>query len=339
MDRNARGGVLVKTILICYTPLHVLIAERLVDEGYIEEFYFLYICFNRSSRHEYYFERLAGRAQCGAEFLCLPHNACDLLSIIKWKFRMRRLVVDYLITGNIKHFHTRFVAYLFNVHRFKTFDDGSGNIVSGGYFSKMREVWIGRLIFSILSPRLLYRSLIEKIEWHYTIYREKNVFGGYAANIKKLELVGNMPDLLLNDGELATVYFGHALVEDKLRTPAEAEKLDKAIFDLYQVNFLLPHPRSRSKSEFAPLQDLAVSEPYVAEEFVLRILKKYARVRVVGINSTALLNIPTADRIEAVNVDAVGLFSPGELKDAMRARKVTQISEAELYAFDKKEVI
>lgn len=322
----------MKTLLICYTSLHVMIAERLVKDCYLSDFYLLYICFNKTTRHEYYFERFARKAECGGTILCLHHNLRDLFDLLRWKRVTDRLAFDSIITGNMKHFHSRYVAYLLGIKKFQSFDDGSGNIVNGGYFKNMREAIIGRLIFTIMDSSYRYHNVVSKLDVHYSIYSERNVFLPYAKAIKKIDLFDDrLGEKNEFQDETANVYFGHALVEDGLCDIGRAEAIDEVIYKKYQINFFVPHPRSISQSEFKPMKDHVVEEPFAAEELVFGLLGKFKRVRVIGINSTALLNVKCTNRVDAVNIDVAGLFASGALRAAMETRGIAQITEAELY--------
>jgi N-acetyllactosaminide alpha-2,3-sialyltransferase len=321
----------MKTLLVCYTPLHVLIAEMLSEMNEIGEFRLLYICFSESASHQYYFRRLSAQARLGADFLRLRHDWRDPFELVKWHREAGSFNADCLITGNLKHFYSRFLAYLCGVDRFRTFDDGSGNIVESGYFSDLRERSPVRYLFRIIDSGLLYGNVIGRIEVHYTIYPERNVYSNYALRTEKLNLANELQ--CANDagaGECC-LYLGHALFEDGLRTKAASEKIDRAVFERYVVDFYLPHPRSIKGSHFAKLNSMTVDGPHVAEELVLKLLEKFSRLRVVGVNSSALLNIPTSGKIETVNIDIREVAPCGALANAMKRRGVVQVSESELY--------
>jgi N-acetyllactosaminide alpha-2,3-sialyltransferase len=321
----------MKTLLVCYTPLHALIAEMLSEMNEIGEFRLLYICFSESASHQYYFRRLSAQARLGADFLRLRHDWRDPIDLMKWHRAARSFKADCLITGNLKHFYSRFLAYLCSVDKFHTFDDGSGNIVESGYLGDLKERSPGRYLFSILDSSLLYRNVVRRIDTHYTIYPERNVYSNYALRVEKLNLVnqgGGTGDA--GAGECC-LYLGHALFEDGLRTKAASEKIDRSVFERYAVDFYLPHPRSIKGSYFTKLNSMTVDGPHVAEELVLKLLARFSRLRVVAINSSALLNIPTSGRIEAVNIDIREVAPCGALANAMRQRGVVQVSESDLY--------
>lgn len=321
----------MKTLLVCFTPLHALIAEKLSETSEIGEFRLLYICFSKSTSHQYYFRRLSARARLGADFLRLRHDWRDPIKLMIWRRAARQFNANCLITGNLKHFHSRFLAYLCGVDKFKTFDDGSGNIVECGYFGDLREKGASRSVFGVLDPRFLYKNVVRRIDTHYTIYPEKNVYGNYAARIEKLNLVNEVQSAENAVAGECCVYLGHALFEDGLRTRAVTEKIDRAVFERYVVNFYLPHPRSAAGSNFTGLNSLTVEGPYVAEEFILKLLGKFARIRVIAVNSSALLNIPASQRIEAINIDVRDVAPCGALASAMKRRGVVQVTESELY--------
>ncbi|SAK75289.1 CMP-N-acetylneuraminate-beta-galactosamide-alpha-2,3-sialyltransferase [Caballeronia calidae] len=318
-------------LLICYTPLHVLIAERLVALGELGEFYLLYICFNDSDRHDFYFRRLAESATYGGELLRLPHDWRDPFVIARWRVRQMPLKPRTLFCGNIKHAHSRWAAYLFGIKQFKTFDDGSGNIASSGYFYDMSESAAGKTLFSTLAPRYLYRNVIRKIDVHFSIYEEPNVYSKFARQTRRIPLLINQRFSREPGEGKVTVYVGHALVEDALKSREEGERLDRAVFRKYGVDHFLPHPRSANLSFYAPLRDVAETTPLVAEEFVLGLLEQYANVRVIGFKSSALLNLAFVPGVDVINLNANdAVEQASSLSIAMQARKIRTVTESEL---------
>jgi beta-galactosamide-alpha-2,3-sialyltransferase len=326
-------------LLICYTPLHALIAERLVELGELEDFYLLYICFNRSRQHEFYYERLAAVATRGSDFLLLPHDWRDPIVLLHWRISHFDIRPIYLFCGNIKHAHSRWLAFLFGVVKFRTFDDGSGNIVESGYFSELHEVRLTQRLFSIISPKYLYRNIVRQIEMHFSIYRDQNVYSKFGVAVIRISLFDDT-DLPMSVGNgVATVYLGHALVETSLATPEEAGRFDCGVFNEYTLDYFLPHPRSRNFSFYEPLRQRVTQTSLVAEEFVLSLLENFNVVRVIGLNSSALLNLNFSKRIELINIK-IGDGIYDDLRSIpMKCGRVEGVCEAEIISNDEKDHI
>lgn len=323
-------------LLVCYTPLHVLIAERLLKLGKLENFYLLYICFNESEQHRFYYKRLAEIAPFGADFLVLPHDWRDPLRLIRWRQKNKELAPNFLISGNVKHMHSRLLAFFLGIKKFKTFDDGSGNIAINGYFSDLRENKISKILFSLISPSYLYVNIIKKIDRHFSIYPDENVYSRFGVLVEKIELFEKIKNVTEQNQGAVTIYIGHAFVETGLIAGEDAERLDRILFEKFSINYFLPHPRSRNLSFFPPMRKYASKSPLIAEEFVLSLLNYGKFVRIIGVNSSALLNLAFSRGVEIINIDLKTNLDSGALTASMNARKIKCINEADLLLTDEK---
>ncbi|MGU7811292.1 glycosyltransferase family 52 [Burkholderia sp. AW49-1] len=327
-------------LLVCYTPLHALIAMRLVELGAIGNFRLLYLCFNDAPSHHAYYARLSRHATHGSDLLQLPHDFRDPWRLALWGRSVRRGGVPFtLICGNLKHAHSRFLAWVFGIRRFETFDDGSGNIVENGYFSESRESRAGRCLFAVLGRRYLYVNVVRDIERHYSIYAERNVYEDHARELVRFDLMSGLTEggtafrskaAAEVRGETATVYIGHTLTEDGLRSPADAERIDRAVHANYAVDYFLPHPRSRIISHYEPLREKRVKTSLIAEEFVIGLRQRHAHVRVIGLNSTALLNLSSLAGIDAINLRVLDDQAAVSMTRVMKKRSVSSVTESDL---------
>ncbi|MCK4442186.1 MAG: hypothetical protein KAU90_09260, partial [Sulfurovaceae bacterium] len=95
-------------IFICFTPLHVLIAERIIEKEVIEEYIFIYFTDFDTEKNRYYYAKLKQNATL-SKYIVLKKNIFkDLIIIYKlWK-ELRALVKRYkaiYYTGKIKSSH------------------------------------------------------------------------------------------------------------------------------------------------------------------------------------------------------------------------------------------
>ena len=121
-------------LFICSTPLHVLIAEKIISKMNIECYYLLYLTYVDNKRNRYYFSRLSK----GSKKSLYCHLRKDnwivffVVFIYAWFWcAFRNIEAVYL--ANIKSLLNRFIILPLKAAVF-TFDDGSGNISKGGYF-------------------------------------------------------------------------------------------------------------------------------------------------------------------------------------------------------------
>lgn len=290
-------------LVLCYTPLHVLIVERLLSGGQLTQFCLVYLCFDDNPKHAFYFRRLEGRAVRAVMVKMTHRPVRDALKLL----RLRLLGLGSerptaLLTGNLKHFYSRALMLLFSLKSVSTFDDGSGNVSGSGYFYEMTERPISRLVFSVLSPSLLYRHAVFRIRRHFTIYAYPNVYDGMAAERIEIDLLGQSYGG--NDEGLPekVIYLGNVFSGDGLCSPEYEYALDDYVLRRYSVGFVIPHPRRPEVATFLAAGCEVIKSPCVAEEIVFAELERGFRVHLVGAYSSVLLNLAGVPGICLTNV-------------------------------------
>jgi len=214
-------------LLICYTPLHVVIAEALIKRGDIKDYALVYICFGRNEKHDYYYGRISQGAVRSC-FVEMKHAAVhDAVAVLKLRLGgLAGLKFERLFTGNVKHIYSRLLAYLCGDPDIYTFDDGSGNISGSGYFYEMTESHLSQWVFSVLAPRYLYKNVVSRIAIHYSVYDFKNVYAGFASKVSKVSLFSPSVAAQAQDTKVMVVYLGNAFSKDGLCSKDYEDALD-----------------------------------------------------------------------------------------------------------------
>lgn len=292
-------------LVICYTPLHVLIVERLIALRHIENYYLLYICFAPNPKHIGYFERLKKGSE-GASFIVMKHSIVhDGFALSKWYINLsKELVFDSVFVGNQKHFYSRIVAWMLSIRDFNTFDDGSGNISGDGYLYDLKENFVSNLFFSLLSPRYLYKNLAKGITQHFSIYDEKNVCDEFNVPKEKIALLENLTSTGTNQGNPdLVVYIGNAFDLDRELTEEQEYKLDKSVIEYFGVNKYLPHPRRTNLEQLANIGNIEIcSSSLISEEIIINQLNSYKKILIIGSYSSTMLNLAGIENIELINI-------------------------------------
>lgn len=288
---------MMKKLFICYTPLHTIIARRVIETERLTECTLVYICFQSSNKHEKYFNDLA--ALCNESyFLQLKHSLIsDLLHLTKLSrtlWSTNHICVLY--TGNIKHFHSRFLCLLLGIKNFYTFDDGSGNISGGGYLYDDEENKLTLAFFSLFSHRLLYKNIKKNITNHFTIYEHKNVY----TPSKFIPLITDIKAANNNDNKTLNIYLSNAFSEDSLMSVEEECAMDQRIISKFKIDTVLPHPRSKKSN---PFLDTTADCELIAEDYILKKISEGYDVSVYACYSTVLLNLSSIARLKLFNID------------------------------------
>jgi len=295
-------------LIICYTPLHVLIVEKLIALGFIKKYYLLYLCFTNNSKHRHYYHRLM-KGSKGSSYIVLKHAILnDSYKLIKWIKELNQAYeFDAIFVGNQKHFYSRIIAWYLSITKFYTFDDGSGNISGDGYLYEYRENNISTMFFNIISPKYLYKNCAGNVLTHYTIYDEENVYDKFGVPKIKIDLFDENKTTegrSENKKDELSVYLGNAFGFDSELTQFEEDQLDKMIVEFFGVNLYLPHPRRTDLKGIEENCNVRVEfNEKISEDIILHQLKEYKRIRVIGCYSSTLLNLAAMKGICLVNIE------------------------------------
>lgn len=292
-------------LLICYTPLHVIISEALIKKGEIRSYVLVYICFGRNEKHEYYYSRLSKLAEHSV-FVEMKHAPFyDALKVLKLRFGvLAGFKFNRMFTGNVKHIYSRLLALLCGGPAISTYDDGSGNISGGGYFYDMNESRLSTWLFALIAPSYHYKNVVRRIDKHYTIYSFDNVYSSFATKLVQVSLFSAADAHVLGEAKSIVVYLGNAFAKDGLCSMEYEDALDKYAAEKFSAECVIPHPRNVKSELYKELGLHVVGGGMIAEDVILEQLMKGVRVRVVGVYSSVLFNIAGLNGVDVVNVRA-----------------------------------
>lgn len=291
-------GKQIKSVFICHTPLHVLIAREIIDLKKISDYIFIYMVENKSEKNLYYYSLL----EKGAKKSLLVHKAGKIFDFIKFApsfirlFHKRSQRFDSY-SGNIKTFYSRYVLFFMRRNAIFSFDDGIGNIKVEGfessYFLDAGEKKLSRIFFGIFDRSLIYKNLIGRIERHYTIYKYPNVY----KNASYLSLF-NETGTVTGSGTPLTVLLTNALAIDKFMSKSEETELYDRLVKQYNVDLVIRHPRNE---EYIPPSSCTVATSLeIAEHQIVKLIKSHKLFVISFYYSSVLISIPS--EIEKINI-------------------------------------
>jgi hypothetical protein len=289
-------------LVICYTPLHALILKRLREEGLVDDYYLLYICFDSGLRHKQYFNKAGINGQ--RKFLVLKRSLYhDFYKLFKI---LRGLSHDFkftgVVTGNLKHSYSRFSAYVLRAGELSTFDDGSGNISGAGYLYEANETFLSQMFFSLCAKNFLYKNCLSRIVTHYTIYDFDNLVDAYNISKIKISLLRERKTSEIKKLHSIAVYLGNCFCLDGELSERGEFSLDEAVVKRYKIDLYLPHPRRerlifKNDKKYTKLLDAGISE-----DIVLSLLDSYSQVNLFGCYSSVMLNLSQVEGVSIKNI-------------------------------------
>jgi len=260
-------------IFICFTPLHVLIAQRIIDKESIKEYIYIYFTDIDTEKNKYYYNKLSENA-IKSSYIVLKKNIIYDLNIIFSLYKsikpfIKNKLISYY-TGKVKSSHVRLLMFLTNYSNLITFDDGSGNISGSGYFYDENESMLFKLFFLLFKKELLYKNIKYNNLKHYTIFDLPNVF--------KCKILLNLFDtdkiISHNKNENITILLTNAFAEDGEMKLDDEMKLYENIIDKYNVSHILKHPREQYK-KIASQKIEELKSMKIAEELIYELNLEY----------------------------------------------------------------
>ncbi len=313
-----------KALFICYTPLHILIAENIIIREKLSNYIFIFYCKASTKKLQLYYNRLANNAQYA--FILKKDNKVItfIKEILPFIFKVKKLMHPNSIvySGNIKSAYTRCIVFGIRTKNIHSFDDGSGNISGKGYFYKGRTLsfinkflhWVG-LDFS-------YARAYSMIEKHYTIYPNIKNAMPHTEEISVFDPQKNNPPpkntkIILF---LLTTFYEEGYLDEKTET-----KLFDKIIKTHNIEHVIPHPLS-NKKKIEYYKKITMTGEKIAEEIIFDLKKKYSEVVVYGFHSSALVNLMNIKGVKCINIKIEGhkkLASLGQFIDRIEMNTIT----------------
>ncbi len=268
-------------VFLIYTPLHSLIASKIIERYELNEYYLIYI--SRSRKDKLYYDRLAVNASKSYFIKLTP----ILFSLIKLTFISLIIKFKYskinFYTGNPKTFISRFFL-IFQKFDIFTFDDGFDNIEERetAYLKVKTENKYSNIFFCIFNRNLLYRNLFEIITKHFTIFTQPNSFN----NTEYIKLI-DASIYSCNSHQTVNLLLASCIYEYDLGSLDDEILLYKQTIDKYSIDIIIDHPASINIKFFDGNVNKLYKGDLIAEEFILNLLSE-SNVCVYGFESSAL---------------------------------------------------
>lgn len=280
-------------LIICCTPLQVLIAEKIMAQHTDSRFFGVMLQTVENAKFDYYKARL--KAKTDGFFAMVQHRERNYLFRellrLKREFRGRRF--QQVFVANFTELHVQCLLSAIQFDSLSTFDDGTMNIVPNSYLLQDEpKTWPRRLINMLLGNRYSTRRLRELSVCHYTIYPD---FPNIIAHTVPISLGTAMATPVASSSTLPPLrlLLGQPVYADDAKNIALAEQVIRD----FQIEAYLPHPREAYRVEGVDY----VETPLILEEYLSEGLGGRA-CEIYTYFSSAVLNVY---RLPQVRVTAI----------------------------------
>ncbi|ENQ6262655.1 hypothetical protein ACEPLI_002276 [Acinetobacter baumannii] len=281
---------LKKNLIVCITPLQMLIAKKIIALHPESSFDFLCLYYDDNSKYEYYYHELKKVCNKSERFLIKNENIfLRIFMFLKFFLFLRKnfeTQYNSIFISSIDSFLVHFLCSKIAYKNIKTFDDGIANIHQDGIYFCRKKISLGRKFFlKIFRINHDKELLIEKTETHYTIFKD---IVNVTSRTFFLEMAENN-----NKGELRkeiNIFLGQPFKEYKLSTEINIVSILKNL----KIDQYYPHPREKEIN----LNIKIVKSNLIIEDYVLELIKSGFKVRVYAFLSTALINMQSIKGVE-----------------------------------------
>lgn len=239
-------------LIICTSPLQVLISEKIIDLYPNDKFYGVFFAAKKSEKYQYYYERLKKKCNKSIFFDLENMNRNKYFVVLYmffiWIYSMRISNVNRIFLANIEKYFIYILIGRFKNAEVITFDDGAINLnFSQNFFNKppLSKLVSKKILFllKILNATSMQDILKRKVQ-HYSIYTLPNVMGTTTY----IDLFDDCKDLKENKkgcDQTISILVGQPIFQDMFEDESRDVLLMKKIISDFQIDYYFPHPRER----------------------------------------------------------------------------------------------
>lgn len=272
-------------VIVCQTPLQVLIAERIIDLHPNENFFGIMVTYTPNEKYIFYYNRLKNKCT-DARFFALKQPLgrvqflTNLLKMYRHSFSVPKF--DKLFLANIDSDYVFFLIAQSKKIIIKTFDDGTMNLKKDEAFREYSSSIKMKLLRKTLKIEHRLATILAQNTEHFSIYKG---FDNIFPNPTFIDLFENNSTEKPHHTQRKSILLGQPIFN-------ESEKniqLFGKIINSFSIDYYLPHPRENYQIENIEY----LKTPFILEDFLLNELKENPHIlyEIYTISSSAALNI------------------------------------------------
>ncbi len=276
-------------LVICMTPLQVLIAEKIIGLYPNEEFYGLMIALNKNDKYNYYYERL-DRACYKSKIINVQNPYIGLCIFMLYKItKFFTVNFNNVFVASVDNPFIHYVISSIKFDTLKTFDDGTANInISSVYYIESAYTLKVSLFRKILGIKVDLEYLKKISSVHYTIYEN---IPNIVKNTKLIRLFKLERKEEVEYNQTVKILLGQPFQE----LGVEKDYVHN-IVNKFNPHYYYPHPR-----EIDRIEDVSyIDTKLIFEDYIIQQIEKHPNTKFVigGIFSTVLFNIAQLSNVE-----------------------------------------
>lgn len=274
-------------LIICYTPLQVLIAEKIIKQHSDEVFFGLMLYSANNAKFDYYRKKLAVNCvqffaihQHTDRFRLVKETAC-----LKWHFSGKKF--DKVFVASINDLQIQTVLSSIHFNTLFTFDDGTANITpTSCFYVEPPQTKLRKIVNGVFGNRYSLTEIKKLSKGHYTLYSS---LPNIIENLIPIKLIEDSLESKRKT-EVIQLLLGQPVFLDVERNIKLAQKVVKK----FNISHYLPHPREKYQ-----VSDVEyIHTPLIFEDYLQSNPDKHYRVYTYF--SSAVLNVIHLPNVEVI---------------------------------------
>lgn len=231
-------------LIICCTPLQVLIAEKIIEQYPNEHFLGLMLAPLMNDKHQYYYERLAKICSQSNIIIEKSSRYVVLMKMIKVRFMFFDKKIDRIFVANIDNKFVQIIISRFLSSKLYTFDDGTVNIIKKNfhYFKAKNKFFVNFIIRLLTGNNQDIESIKKKSILHYTIYPNIPNIVENTISVDIFDKFHNsfVGEEIIENASVVKIMLGQPLFPNNFN---KYKIITEEIIKNYSIDYYFPHPR------------------------------------------------------------------------------------------------
>ncbi|MTB34729.1 glycosyltransferase family 52 [Streptococcus uberis] len=272
-------------LIICHTPLQMMIADRIIKECSNESYYLINYYFKDNHKRKYYFNLI--KKECVVtEEIQLENTKGLILQSIKQRIKKFNKKFEKVFVASIDSMFIQSVLSSVTFTELYTFDDGVANIFQDSLLFIDKTPKYLQIIKKLLKIKYDLKALKTISKLHYTIYNGKNII----QNCKKISLIDYKHFINTEASQSISILIGQPLYKESQKNIDYFTKVSND----YSIEFYYPHPR-----ETYIIKGLKyINTNLIFEDYISYMIEKYQNIKLYTVFSSAILGYEDIENIE-----------------------------------------
>ncbi|MBP2605816.1 glycosyltransferase family 52 [Acinetobacter calcoaceticus] len=296
-----------KSLIMCVTPLQILIAEKIIQSRPTEDFDVIIFALENNLKFNYYAEKLKKYAKAyWYSHVAYKSSIYNLINFLKLIFQFNlngfnKRYDNYYLSSIDSRYFQYILSKKTDSSSVFTFDDGTANIVKTSiYYLKNLNDEKKNKIFKSLGIKYFQDDIKSMSKLHYTIYPQ---FENIIENTKEIKLFHSNVKNKIRD-KCLNIFLGQPYEEfdSNLSTDNIEKLMDQLNIDLY-----FPHPREKNNIKNVE----TVNTKKIFEDYIVDFLDRNedCYLNIYTFMSSAALNVKSFDGINIYFIQTNTLIS------------------------------